>query len=193
MVLAPWRALIANAIHKNSSLVYSRYVQLATVRENGLPANRTVVFRGFLENSNCLRFVTDIRSDKSKQVQKQELAEVCWYFPKTREQFRIAGRLILVSADSHIDLQTTRIKMWQELSDTARLQFVWPTPGKERVSIAAAFTPSAPDTIQPVDSFCLLLLEPTFVDHLQLRGDPQNRYLYEINDQEEWSCKEVNP
>ncbi len=50
MSLAPWRSLITRALHHNRSLAYSRYVQLATIKENGFPANRTVVFRGFLED-----------------------------------------------------------------------------------------------------------------------------------------------
>ncbi|MEA5554766.1 pyridoxamine 5'-phosphate oxidase family protein, partial [Anabaena cylindrica UHCC 0172] len=88
MSIAPWRSLITRALHKNHSLVYSRYVQLATVRENGLPANRTVVFRGFLEDTNQLKFITDIRSEKTEQILKQQAAEVCWYFPNTRRHLR---------------------------------------------------------------------------------------------------------
>ncbi|MFM7406931.1 MAG: pyridoxamine 5'-phosphate oxidase family protein, partial [Cuspidothrix sp.] len=88
MSLAPWRSLISHALHRNRSLVYSRYVQLATVGENGLPANRTIVFRGFLEDTNQLKFITDIRSQKAEQISKQPAAEICWYFPNTREQFR---------------------------------------------------------------------------------------------------------
>ncbi|WP_353931457.1 Npun_F5749 family FMN-dependent PPOX-type flavoprotein [Okeanomitos corallinicola TIOX110] len=193
MSLAPWRSLITRALHKNRSLVYSRYLQLATVRENGLPANRTVVFRGFVEETNQLKFITDIRSAKAEQIPKQPAAEICWYFPNSREQFRIAGNLILVTANSHGDLQTARIKMWQELSDAARLQFAWPNPGKERVKTPEAFTPPAPDNIEPVENFCLLLLEPTEIDHLELRGEPQNRTFYQVNENKEWYCEEVNP
>lgn len=193
MSLAPWRSLITRALHKNRSLVYARYVQLATVRENGLPANRTVVFRGFLDNTNQLKFITDIRSEKAEQILKQPAAEICWYFPNTREQFRITGELTLVSADSHPHLQLARIKMWQELSDAARLQFAWPTPGQMRITTPEAFTPPAPDSIQPVENFCLLLLEPTQVDHLELRGEPQNRWVYHRNEKQEWFTEAINP
>lgn len=193
MSLAPWRSLITRALHKNRSLAYARYVQLATVRENGLPANRTVVFRGFLEDTNQLKFITDIRSAKAEQIAKQPAAEICWYFPNTREQFRIAGELILVSADSHPNLQAARIKMWQELSDAARLQFAWPNPGEMRVRTLEAFTPPAPDSIQPVENFCLLLLEPTQVDHLELRGEPQNRSVYHRKENQEWFTEAINP
>ncbi|NJL49732.1 MAG: pyridoxamine 5'-phosphate oxidase, partial [Leptolyngbyaceae cyanobacterium SM2_5_2] len=52
--LAPWRSALGRALHRNRSRPYSRYFQLATVQTNGRPANRTVVFRGFLPDSNQL-------------------------------------------------------------------------------------------------------------------------------------------
>ena len=194
MILAPWRSAIAHALHRNRSLVYARYLQLATVQPNGRPANRTLVFRGFLEDTNQLKFITDTRSAKADQIQQQPWAEVCWYFPNTREQFRITGCLTLVgNDDSHQDLQPARISIWQELSDAARLQFAWPHPGKPRVENPEAFEPPAPNPVQPVPNFCLLLLDPIQVDHLELRGEPQNRWIYCRNDQQEWSSEAINP
>ncbi|MEH2071376.1 MAG: Npun_F5749 family FMN-dependent PPOX-type flavoprotein [Nostoc sp.] len=194
MSLAPWRGAIAHALDANSSLAYARYLQLATVQANGRPANRTLVFRDFLEETNQLKFVIDSRSAKADQIQQQPWAEICWYFPNTREQFRIAGCLTLVgNDDSHEDLQPARISIWQELSDAARLQFAWPDPGKARVNEAQAFEPPAPDPVQPLPNFCLLLLDPVQVDHLELRGEPQNRRLYGRNENQEWFCEEINP
>ena len=194
MSLAPWRGAIAHALHRNRSLVYARYLQLATLQTNGRPANRTLVFRGFLEDTNQLKFITDNRSAKADQIQQQPWAEVCWYFPNTREQFRITGYLTLVSSDDfHQDLQPARIAMWQELSDAARLQFAWPYPGKPRIQELSAFEPAAPDPVEPAANFCLLLLDPMQVDHLELRGEPQNRWLYCRNDQQEWSSEAINP
>ncbi len=194
MSLAPWRGAIAHALHRNRSLVYARYLQLATVQANGRAANRTLVFRGFLENTNQLKFITDNRSAKADQIQLQPWAEICWYFPNTREQFRITGCLTLVSGDdSDHNLQPARIAMWQELSDAARLQFAWPHPGKPRIQEAGAFEPPAPDPVEPVANFCLLLLDPVQVDHLELRGEPQNRWLYYRDDQQEWSSQAINP
>lgn len=34
-----------------------------------------------------------------EQLQHQSWAELCWYFPDSREQFRIAGRLTIVGED----------------------------------------------------------------------------------------------
>lgn len=191
-VLAPWRSPLARALHRNRSLVYARYVQLATVQTSGRPANRTVVFRGFFEPGNQLKFITDRRSHKFGQIQEHSWAEVCWYFPKSREQFRLSGALNLVSVD-HSDraLQRARQQQWVALSDSARLQFAWPHPGNPR-SPQEAFSPPAPDPVQPLDTFCLLLLDPEEVDHLELKGDPQNRTLYTRMD-EQWQTQSVNP
>ncbi|MEH2271067.1 MAG: Npun_F5749 family FMN-dependent PPOX-type flavoprotein [Nostoc sp.] len=194
MSLAPWRGAIAHALHRNRSLVYARYLQLATLQANGRPANRTLVFRGFLEDTNQLKFITDNRSAKADQIQQQPWAEVCWYFPNTREQFRITGYLTMISSDDvHQDLQPARLAMWQELSDAARLQFAWPYPGKPRIQEAGAFEPPPPDPVEPVPNFCLLLLDPVEVDHLELRGEPQNRWLYCRNDQQQWTSEAINP
>jgi pyridoxamine 5'-phosphate oxidase len=195
MSLAPWRSAIAQALHQNRSLPYARYLQLATVRVNGLPANRTIVFRGFLTYTDQLKFIIDSRSEKVEQIQQQPWAEVCWYFPNTREQFRITGRLTLVeSDDSNSELASARISTWQDLSDAARVQFAWPHPGQVRNKDEPdAFKPPAPDPRQPLSNFCLLLLDPLQVDHLDLRGEPQNRWLYYRNDQQEWSTEEINP
>ena len=194
MSLAPWRSAIAHALHRNRSLVYARYLQLATVQTNGRPANRTLVFRGFLEDTNQLKFITDTRSAKVDQIQQQSWAEVCWYIPNTREQFRIAGCLTLVDGNnSHPELQPARINIWQEISDAARLQFAWPDPGKPRVQEPAAFAPPSPDSAQPVPNFSLLLLDPDEVDHLELRGEPQNRCLYSRDKDQSWSTQAINP
>jgi pyridoxamine 5'-phosphate oxidase len=189
MSCAPWRSAIASALHRNRSLAYARYLQLATIAENHRPANRTVVFRGFLTDSDQLQFIADTRSEKIPQIQQQPWSEACWYFPTTREQFRLTGQLSLIDAQS--EFQSARQKLWQDLSDNARLQFAWPNPGQPR-SEATAFTPANLDPSQPLANFCLMLLDPIQVDHLELRGEPQNRWLYRRDDQT-WSKQEINP
>lgn len=193
MTIAPWRSHLSHALHRNRSEPHSRYLQLATIQANGRPANRTIVFRGFLDGTNQLKFITDTRSQKIEQITHQPWGEICWYFTKTREQFRISGQLILVDSNySDLALLQARTNTWQEISDAARLQFAWPDSGQPR-SDAAAFMPPPPDPEKPLESFCLLLLEPIQVDHLELRGEPQNRYIYRCNEQQEWSMESVNP
>lgn len=191
--LAPWRSPLAGALHRNSSLPQSRYLQLATVNLEGCPANRTVVFRGFLEGTNRLKIISDRRSQKIEQIEQNPLAEACWYFTKTREQFRLAGKITVVKAeDFDTKLKQIRASVWQEISDAARVQFAWPSPGEKRAE-AAAFELASPDKIEPSFNFCLLLLEPIKVEHLELRGDPQNRWLYQRDGSGLWSTLAINP
>jgi pyridoxamine 5'-phosphate oxidase len=188
MTLAPWRPAIAHALHRNRALPNSRYAQLATIGPGGFPANRTIVVRGFLPESNQLRFITDIRSAKVNQLGK---AELCWYFPKTREQFRIAGTLTLVDKTCvNPELLRARQHLWQEISDGAKAQFAWPTPGETRSP--EGFDPQEISPGDPSPNCCLLLLEPTSVDHLELRGEPQNRRLYRLGETD-WNAIELNP
>jgi PPOX class probable FMN-dependent enzyme len=191
--VAPWRSPLARALHRNRAIANARYIQLATVRPDGTPANRTVVFRGFLAGQDDLQFITDRRSEKIAQIRHQALGEVCWYFPKTREQFRIFGILSLIT-DNDYDpsFQEIRQTLWQSLSDNARLQFTWPSPGHSRAK-AVAFESILPNALEPLPDFCTLLLKATRVDHLELKGEPQNRWLYQLDQTKGWIQKAINP
>lgn len=191
MPLAPWRSPLSRALHRNRS-PDARYLQLATVRPDGSPANRTVVFRDFRDDTNQLQIVCDRRSEKPEQIQHEQRGEICWYFPKTREQFRLSGALILVTVDTlNAALQQARTAVWQAMSDSGRLLFIWPHPGEPRDG-TELFADQPPDAAVPVDNFCLLLLSPAWVDHLELRGDPQNRWRYALKD-DTWKVIEINP
>ena len=122
MDLAPWRTHLAGALHRNRSLIYARYLQLATVRSDGTPANRTVVFRGFAEGDR-LQIISDRRSAKIQEMSENHHAEACWYFPKTREQFRLGGHLQAVSeAGEDEALQQLRSHLWQTISEKRPLR-----------------------------------------------------------------------
>ena len=192
--LPPWRSPVARALHRNRSLAYARYVQLATVDASHRPENRTMVFRGWLEPVSQLKFVTDIRSTKAINLLAgaSDWAEVCWYFPKTREQFRLSGTLTLVTADTITSHHKARQEAWQQMSDAGRIQFDWGTPGADRSEDPQAFNPPQPDPQQPSANFCLLLLEILGVTHLELRGEPQNCYVYELGDAG-WQMRSINP
>ncbi|MDY6936070.1 MAG: Npun_F5749 family FMN-dependent PPOX-type flavoprotein [Cyanobacteriota bacterium] len=193
MSVAPWRGDLAGALHRNRRLPYARYLQLATIGADGRPANRTVVFRGFEENSDRLQIITDARSQKVGQITENAWGEACWYFPKTREQFRLSGRSILVGADcTEAFLQRARRTAWEKLSDRAREGFAWPQPGQPRAGLEA-FEVATPDPSEPLPQFCLLLLDPDRVDLLQLRSHPHDRRLYLRQEDGTWLVREVNP
>ncbi len=95
-----WRPSLDLALHRNRQSPQARFVQLATIRENGRPAVRTLVFRGFLGETHQLTFATDGRSVKAAELEQLPWAEACWYFHLTREQFRFTGTVISVGCDS---------------------------------------------------------------------------------------------
>lgn len=45
---APWKSLLSRSLAQNSNLPYAKYMQLASTRQDGRPAVRTVVFRWVL-------------------------------------------------------------------------------------------------------------------------------------------------
>ena len=194
LMLAPWRSPLSSAIHRNRSKPFSRYFQLATVTRQGYPANRTVVFRGFLDDEqNQLKIITDSRSAKTEEIEQQPQAEICWYFTKTREQFRITGSMQLITVNqSDSKLQQARKTTWHDLSDAARSQFAWPHPAQPAAD-QAKFEVEPPDVDTPLDNFCLLLLTPQKIDHLQLKSDPQQRHLYTLQGNCTWKTQAVNP
>ena len=194
-ILPPWRSSIARALHRNRSLPNARYLQLATIASDLRPHNRSLVFRGWLEPTSQLQLVTDLRSSKAINLLAgaSPWAEACWYFPKTREQFRLLGTLELVTPeDANSSYSKARQQAWQQMSDAGRIQFDWGTPGADRTADPQAFNPPQPDPLQPSANFGLLLLSVETVTHLELRGEPQNCYSYKLVNQE-WEMRSINP
>lgn len=204
--------------HQSLLRAHGRYVQLATIRENGRPANRTVVFRGFLWNTDKLTFVTDARSCKVKEVASNPFAEVAWYFPDSREQFRyesllttsvsptytwrpigrIQGTLSIVQAEHEDEkLAKARVTAWKNMSDGGRTQFLWPEPGLPRPEVEDKdpYDLPAPSEDDPVsENFSLVVLDPTEVDYLSLKGNKRKRFCKsETEGGVSWSDEEINP
>jgi PPOX class probable FMN-dependent enzyme len=209
--LAPWRTAIAHALHRHRARPESRYLQLATCDRQGRPTNRTVVFRGWQDPGDGLWLVTDARSAKLPGLVANPWVELCWYFPQTREQFRLRGRAIALMADhtqpapndsdppwfaalfptSTLATQA-RHTAWQTLSAAARQQFAWPTPGQPR-SPNLDFTAPSPHPDHPLPQFVVLWVLCDRVDWLQLRDSPHTRQLYQRQADGTWAEQAIVP
>lgn len=192
-----WRQAVLTALKKNGKhMPYVKYFQMATVKPNGRPANRTVVYRGFLGDSADITMVTDLRSGKVEEIRANSAGEFAWYMPETRDQFRIAGDLTVVAHDS-ATMQKERQEAWARMSPGGRAQFAWPVPGFPRLDdenpdafdIPEDLT-SDPKTV--LENFCLVVMRVDEVDHLSLR---KNRRWHHTRkgDGDEWESVEVNP
>ncbi|MEM6709478.1 MAG: pyridoxamine 5'-phosphate oxidase family protein [Pseudomonadota bacterium] len=184
--LPAWRQDLAASLHRNRSDATSRYVQLATVRSNGTPANRTVVFRGF-DDAGAVLIVSDTRSDKFQELSQKPCAEIAWYFGKTREQYRLqcTVELLLPEGESRARCEP----LWQSLSPAARAQYFWPAPG---VPVDTADTTPALVNDKTPPWFLGLAASVTAVDYLSLRPTPQLRRRYRLENGL-WSVSAVNP
>ena len=190
---APWRGSLARARHTQERAGLEDYIQLATIRPDGTPANRTVVFRGFLERPDRLLCATDARGDKVDQLHRNPAVELCWYFPRSREQFRLRGTATLIEA-GHPDpeMLVARDTVWLGLPASVRVQFAWPDPGEPREDLTVFDIP-APAKASPPGEFCLIVVEPERVDHLALRPFPHQRDVYERDGEGKWLVTAVNP
>jgi pyridoxamine 5'-phosphate oxidase len=139
-------------------------------------------------------FTTDQRSQKITDLAVSPWAEACWYFTQTREQFRLAGAITLVSAAATEGaLHQARQQSWQALSESSRQSFYWPHPGQPRHLSGEDWPTEYPPSLEPPPNFCLGLLNPDQVDHLELRGEPQNRTRYTLLSPGHWQIKTINP
>lgn len=183
-----WFAALQQAI-RNNPQPQSRYAQLATIGLDGSPRSRTVVFRGFQAVTESPLFVTDNRSDKVRELARDDRCEVVWYLADSWEQFRLRGTMQCYSAGQ--DNSAARSAFWQQLSASVREQFYWPSPGKALASSQKNASVALPDPTDPPQSFMILALSVSTVDHLQLKPT-QRRFLSEqVND--EWRSREINP
>lgn len=184
--LVPWRTMILAALERGRRRPESRYAQLATVRKDGRPANRTVVIRGFLGQTNQLGIVTDFRSEKYGEIATNPNVELCWYFPETREQFRLSAKVLINAVGS-----PAQSVAWNGLSESGRRSFFWPPCGQPRADQASFEL--ANDLTKPPANFISLALEITYVDYLDLRPSPHERVCYRVGLGGVWTGERLNP
>lgn len=171
----------------------ARYVQMATVRPDGTPANRTLVFRGFVEGEDLIRFASDMRSEKIQELAHQPIAEACWYMSDSMEQFRFRGKLLVISEKTNDDrLRAERLMLWRRLDNEVRSLILGPKPGLLR-SPEEDFALQGSSDDAPPANFALLILDPFYADYLDLRPTPHSRMRFERDQTGEWMGDPINP
>ncbi|KAK7349412.1 hypothetical protein VNO77_06759 [Canavalia gladiata] len=191
-----WKQLLLNALESNSHIKHSSFMQLATVGTNGTPSNRTVVFRGFQDNTDNIQINTDTRTRKIEELKLCSSAEICWYFTDSWEQFRINGNVDIIdwSNSDPLKLQQ-RENSWFACSLRSRSQYLWPNPGVPCLNEHAQPEISLDHSTGPVDAFCLLILEPNQVDYLNLKSNQRLTFKSSVSAaaKKSWIVERVNP
>src|SRR5689334_7958236 len=126
--LPTWFNILNEQLDRHAHLPFSRFTQVATVREDGRPANRTLTFRFFLDDGRLV-FTADTRTEKIAQLAANPWAEACWYFTESRMQVRVLGTMQLVADTEDEELRQARMRTWKERSDDSRQSFTWPEAG----------------------------------------------------------------
>ena len=154
----------------------------------------------------CIRdsitIVTDLRSNKVDELRRAPFGEFAWYFPESREQFRVAGELEVIAKDS-ASMQSERQAAWDRMSPAGRAQFAWPTPGFPQLEEGAVRpgtnkqTFDVPEDVvadgsDANDNFCLVVMRVEEVDHLSLRSNRRFTHV-KVKETGEWVTTEVNP
>ncbi|KAH7659546.1 Pyridoxamine 5'-phosphate oxidase protein [Dioscorea alata] len=192
--MASWKQLLQAAMDSHAHLKHSSFIQLATLGTNGRPANRTVVFRGFLDGSDRIRMHTDSRSCKIEEIKHCPFGEICWYFTESWEQFRINGKIEIIDKSTTDAIKVEqREKSWQSIAGKSKLQYLGPAPRspyKEGPGIDYELDPSA----GPFDAFSLLILEPDQVDYINLKSDERWIFTSRMSNSDKiWVPERVNP
>lgn len=182
-----WRNVLDAHLDRHSHLPSSRFVQVATVRQDGRPANRTMTFRFFFEE-DCLLFTADARTEKMAELSRSPWAELCWYFTETRTQVRLLGTMRPARPQDESTLRA-RSRTWAERSDESRQSFTWP-PAGDPLAPPPAFSAPAPSV--PPENFSVLLFSPERVEALDLGSQPHARELHSLSDGV-WMATRINP
>ena len=163
-------------------------MQLATVSPRGEPEVRTVVLRG-VTNDGWPYLIGDARAAKQRALDAEPVAELCAWWARTQEQFRLRGTVRSIVGPQAADVWTERRRtLWQDQGAEGRRLFLGPDPGTPleadaRETDAAAegrSEPGAPPEGDPEDPpawFSLYVLTPTRVERLVL-GPPHRREIY---------------
>jgi len=180
--MPPWLFLINAAQRKESRVSSSRWVQLATIGIDNTPRVRTVVFRGWSKTYE-MEILTDKRSQKINELDLNNNVEICWFFSKAKCQFRLRGK-------SSLDEGKDTSRHWEQLTESSKSMWSWPSPGKSFVSISKNDLESDKNIGMP-DNFSLLKIKVNHVDHLTLNKPIHIRKRWILKD--EWIEERINP
>lgn len=184
-----WKQRLQRSLHKNRAQPEARYVQLGTRSKLGVDV-RTLVWRGFYPQlvmddgrseeygqdvqDHSFYFVSDKRTAKMEHIAADSNVGICWYFAKTREQYRFNGRL------QFIDCNDTLNAAWQRLSLSAQMDYFGPAPGVP----LGEFRPEQPlerlggaDRLSHHPSFCVLVFTSEYSDYLSLSRPAHQRFI----------------
>lgn len=96
--LAQCHRFLEDAVVRRDAPMHTPVV--STLGLDGHPRSRVVVLRAFDAVANALRFHTDLRSNKARELIADQRIALLFYDPQEKMQIRIEGRATLHSEDA---------------------------------------------------------------------------------------------
>lgn len=161
---------------------------MATVSAAGEPEVRSVILRG-ISDAGQPYFFSDARTQKGAALANAPRLELCCYWRKTNEQFRLRGWADIISArDKPVqsDWSGRRLELWNAQNEANKALFLGAAPG---TPLEYDHPPKDPSN-EPPAHFILIILNPERVDYL--KAQLHKRTLYRLK-QGEWQMQEVVP
>ena len=160
---------------------------LATVGLDGSPRARVVIVRSMFEDGSVLTTTSSL-SEKVPQIKANASAEMVFWFPQERQQFRVRGQVEFVTEPGL--MRAT----WDDLGDSSRATFFWPEAGLPRHD-SQQFLKKVEEATAPPDTFVVLRLRANEVESLDLNEHPHLRRRWRLLDraQDQWQMDTITP
>lgn len=117
----------------------SRFVSFATRGRDGWPKVRLLVVRGFDRERELLWFSTNASSEKMRELEEDNRAQVLAWDGARRVQWRIDCRMRILATDEvaarhpklseHPAASVSREELWRQHDEHSCITFHWPEPG----------------------------------------------------------------
>jgi pyridoxamine 5'-phosphate oxidase len=150
---------------------------VATIDSNGAPSQRVMILRDVNWNSRTLRFHTDRRSAKAREVREAEAASVLIYMAETKIQLRLTGTAALAVKGSEFDAA------WDASTNFARRCYMAETKPGAVSHQPTSGLPTAIEGTQPTleaiapakENFALFLFQFSSLEWLYLANSGHRR------------------
>lgn len=148
---------------------------VATVRQDGAPAARTVVVRGVDPDRRVLRFHTDRRAPKLDDIMADSRVGLLLYDPGRRLQFRIDGVAAIHGEGALPD------SLWDRTPLGSRTYYRQPTPPGGRLDGPGQSIPPQSGPQDGREHFTVVEVAVQRLDWLFLNADGHRRALFDLD------------
>ena len=188
-----WRPSLVLALHQNRHAPYSRFVQMATVRADGRPANRYGRFPRLLGRDAAIDVRDRLAKPQGRRARPFSLGRSLLVLSRHARAVSDQRPVALVGEDTSDPALARRpAQLLARAGGAGAAQLHLAGAGEPRAE-RVPFPTDHPDPEKPLPHFCLMMLDPHEVDLLEINGKPQNRWVYKRDDRGRWTGTEVNP